>query len=304
MAAPGMRAIFIAVGAAAIDLFTPTFALFGLLLIWTAIQLVRHRNDDPDPDDDPLLRYARRIVPATDDMAGGRLIGRAGGRRVVTPLFLVFVAIGSIDLLFALDSIPGVFGVTQNPFVVFSANAFALLGLRALYFLIEGLLQRLVYLTLGLAVILAFIGVKLILVFLHEDVSTAIPEIPTPLSLTVILAVLAVTVSASLLRARNHSQQRAHVGALRAPGDHAKPGSSTGQAPPATRSARTGTQVPRTRRLHMIGGKPAACHRLHQVALREDVAHYAAVPIPAVQHDQRRALRGLPAVGAERADVK
>jgi tellurite resistance protein TerC len=237
VAALGMRAMFIAVGAAAIDLFTPTFALFGLLLIWTAIQLVRHRNDDPDPDDNPLLRYARRILPATGDMAGGRLIARTGGRRVVTPLFLVFVAIGSTDLLFALDSIPAVFGVTQNPFVVFFANAFALLGLRALYFLIEGLLQRLVYLTLGLAVILAFIGVKLILVFLHEDVSTAIPGIPTPLSLTVILAVLAVTVTASLLRARTHPQRRAHAGALRAHGDHAKPGSFTGQEPPATRSA-------------------------------------------------------------------
>jgi predicted tellurium resistance membrane protein TerC len=154
---------------------------------------------------------------------------------VVTPLFLVFVAIGSSDLLFALDSIPAVFGVTQNPFVVFSANAFALLGLRALYFLIEGLLQRLVYLTLGLAVILAFIGVKLSLVFLHEDVSTAIPEIPTPLSLAVILVVLAMTVTASLLRARTHSQQRAHAGALRPHGDHAKPGASPGQAPPATR---------------------------------------------------------------------
>ena len=235
MAALGMRAMFIAVGAAAIDLFTPTFLLFGLLLIWTAIQLVRHRNDDPDPDNNPLLRYARRILPTTPDMAGGRLVTRAGGRRVVTPLFLVFVAIGSSDLLFALDSIPAVFGVTQNPFVVFSANAFALLGLRALYFLIEGLLQRLVYLTLGLAVILAFIGVKLSLVFLHEDVSTAIPEIPTPLSLAVILVVLAMTVTASLLRVRTHSQQRAHAGALRAHGDHAKPGDSTGQAPPATR---------------------------------------------------------------------
>jgi tellurite resistance protein TerC len=219
-----MRAAFIAVGAAAIDLFSVTFVLFGLLLIWTAIQLVRHRNDDPDLDDNLLLRYARRVLPATDDMAGGRLVTRAGGRRVVTPLFLVFVAIGSTDLLFALDSIPAVFGVTQNPFVVFSANAFALLGLRALYFLIEGLLQRLVYLTLGLAVILAFIGVKLILVFVHEDVSTAVPAIPTAVSLAVILAVLTVTVAASLLHARTHPQQRAHTGALRAHHDRAVSG--------------------------------------------------------------------------------
>jgi tellurite resistance protein TerC len=224
VAALVMRAAFIAVGATAIDLFSVTFLLFGLLLIWTAIQLVRHRNDDPDPDDNLLLRYARRVLPATDDMAGGRLVTRAGGRRVVTPLFLVFVAIGSTDLLFALDSIPAVFGVTQNAFVVFSANAFALLGLRALYFLIEGLLARLVYLTLGLAVILAFIGVKLILVFLHEDISAAIPAIPTAVSLTVILAVLTVTVAASLLHARTHPQQRAHAGALRAHRDQAASG--------------------------------------------------------------------------------
>jgi tellurite resistance protein TerC len=161
------------------------------------------------------------VLPATDDMAGGRLVTRAGGRRVVTLLFLVFVAIGSTDLLFALDSIPAVFGVTQNPFIVFSANAFALLGLRALYFLIEGLLARLVYLTLGLAVILIFIGVKLILVFVHEDVSTAVPSIPTAVSLAVILAVLTVTVAASLRHAHTHPQQRAHAGALRAPRDRA-----------------------------------------------------------------------------------
>ena len=215
-----MRGAFIAVGAAAIDLFSPTFLLFGLLLIWTAVQLVRHRNDDPDPEDNPLLRYMRRVLPTTADMAGGRLITRVERRRAVTPLFLVFVTIASTDLLFALDSIPAVFGVTQSPFVVFTANAFALLGLRALYFLIEGLLRRLIYLALGLAAILAFIGVKLILVFLHEDVSAEVPTIPTPASLAVILIVLAATIAASLLRARTHPQERAHTGALRAVGSH------------------------------------------------------------------------------------
>jgi tellurite resistance protein TerC len=212
-----MRGAFIAAGAAAIELFSATFLLFGLLLIWTAIQLIRHRNEEPDPEDNPLLRYLSRVLPSTTDMAGGRLTTHVEGRRAVTPMFLAFVAIASTDLLFALDSIPAVFGITDDPFIVFTANAFALLGLRALYFLIEGLLQRLVYLALGLAIILAFIGVKLVLSFLHEDVSSAIPTIPTTTSLVVIIAVLAATVVASVLRRRTHPQERAHAGALRAP---------------------------------------------------------------------------------------
>ena len=210
-----MRAVFIAVGAAAISAFSFMFVIFGVFLIYTAIQLARHHNEDPDIDDNKLLVYARKVLPATEDFHGGRLVAREDGRRVVTPLFLVFIAIGSTDLLFALDSIPAVFGITQEPFIVFAANAFALLGLRALYFLIHGLLERLVYLSLGLSVILAFIGVKLILVFLHEDVNEAIPHIPTPLSLGVILGILAVTTVASLLRSSKHPEERAHAGSLR-----------------------------------------------------------------------------------------
>jgi tellurite resistance protein TerC len=133
----------------------------------------------------------------------------------VTPLFFVFVAIGTTDLLFALDSIPAVFGVTQEPYLVFTANAFALLGLRALYFLLHGLLDRLVYLSLGLSVILAFIGVKLILAFLH-DLNSAIPHVPIQLSLAVILGVLAITTAASLVAARRDPSRRAHAGNLRA----------------------------------------------------------------------------------------
>jgi TerC family integral membrane protein len=208
-----LRAVLIAVGAAAIDLFSPTFLLFGLLLIFTAVQLVRHRNEEPDPDANPVLRYARRVLP-TADLPGGRLFGRVDGRPVVSPLFLVFVSIGSTDLLFAVDSIPAVFGVTQDPFIVFSANAFALLGLRALYFLIQGLLDRLIYLALGLAVILAFIGVKLIMEFLHDHIA-GVPTIAIPVSLGVILGVLAVTTVASIVRARGHPERRAHPGALR-----------------------------------------------------------------------------------------
>jgi tellurite resistance protein TerC len=209
-----MRAIFIAVGAAAIQRFSVTFLLFGGLLIWTAVQLFRHRDQDPDVEDNPLLRWARLRLPATDQYAGARLTTTEAGRRLMTPLFFVFVAIGTTDLLFALDSIPAVFGVTQEPYLVFTANAFALLGLRALYFLLHGLLDRLVYLSLGLSVILAFIGVKLILTFLH-DLNSAIPHVPTTLSLAVILVVLAVTTAASVVASRRDPSRRAHAGNLR-----------------------------------------------------------------------------------------
>jgi tellurite resistance protein TerC len=209
-----LRAIFIALGAVLIASFDFMFAVFGLLLVATAIQLFRHRDQDPDVEDNRIVRTARRIIPVTDDYAGGRMLTRSGGRRVATPLFLVFVAISSTDLLFALDSIPAVFGVTQEAFIVFAANAFALLGLRALYFLVTGLLDRLVYLSTGLSVILAFIGVKLLLHFGHLQ-SHSIPEVQTTTSLLVILAILAVTVVASLLKARRDPDARAHAGSLR-----------------------------------------------------------------------------------------
>ena len=212
-----LRAVLIGLGAAATELFSPTFLVFGILLLWTAVQLIRHRNDDPDPEDNPVLRFARRRLPVTAEPRGGALIARVDGRRAVTPLFLVFLTVGSTDLLFALDSIPAVFGVTRDPFVVFCANAFALLGLRALYFLIQGLLVRLVYLAFGLAVILGFIGVKLILGFLHEWVSPAVPEVTIAVSLAVISAVLVATTIASLIRSRTHPGQRAHAGRLATP---------------------------------------------------------------------------------------
>ena len=212
-----MRAIFIAIGAAAIQRFAVTFLLFGGLLIWTAVQLFRHRDEDPEVEDNPLLRWARRRLPATDRYPGARLTTTEGGRRVVTPLFFVFLAIGTTDLLFALDSIPAVFGVTQEPYLVFAANALALLGLRALYFLLRGLLDRLVFLSTGLAVILAFIGVKLILAYLHE-VNPDIPHVPTSVSLVVILGILTITTVASIVAARRHPERRAHAGRVR--GDH------------------------------------------------------------------------------------
>ncbi|MEV1290266.1 TerC/Alx family metal homeostasis membrane protein [Micromonospora sp. NPDC049679] len=209
-----MRAIFIAVGAALLKLFSFMFLIFGLLLIFTAIQLFRHRNEDPSVEDNALVKLTRRVIPVTTEYVGGKLFTRANGRRLATPLFIVLVAIGSSDLLFALDSIPAVFGVTEEAYIVFVANAFALLGLRALYFLVKGLLDRLVYLSAGLALILAFIGAKLVLHYGHT-LNDRVPEIHTNVSLVVILVVLVVTTVASLIKVRRDPSLRAHPGSLR-----------------------------------------------------------------------------------------
>jgi TerC family integral membrane protein len=216
VAALVLRAVFIALGAALLSAFDFMFALFGLLLLATAVQLFRHRDEDPSVEDNVLVAAARRVLPFSDRYDGGRLVTRAGGRRVFTPLLLVLVAIGSADLLFALDSIPAVFGVTREAYIVFAANAFALLGLRALYFLVSGLLDRLVYLSTGLALILAFIGVKLVLHYVHLQIHS-VPEISTGVSLAVIAVVLAVTIVASLRKARRDPSARAHAGSVREP---------------------------------------------------------------------------------------
>jgi tellurite resistance protein TerC len=209
-----MRAIFIALGAALISMFSFMFVIFGVLLVGTAIQLFRHRDQDPDVHENAVVRLTRRVLPVTETYDDGRMFTRVDGRRAATPLFIVLIAIGSTDLLFALDSIPAVFGVTEEPFIVFAANAFALLGLRALYFLVTGLLDRLVYLSTGLSLILAFIGVKLLLHYGHLQ-DDAIPEVQTSTSLLVIIVVLAVTVVASLLKSRRDPEARAHAGSLR-----------------------------------------------------------------------------------------
>jgi tellurite resistance protein TerC len=209
-----LRAVFIALGATLLSLFSFMFLVFGLLLVYTAVQLYRHRDEDPDVEDNGLVKLTKRFLPVSTEYDGGRLLSTIDGRRVVTPLFVVLVAIGGTDILFALDSIPAVFGVTEEPFVVFAANAFALLGLRALFFLVSGLLDRLVYLSTGLALILAFIGVKLILHWGHT-VSDAVPEISTNVSLVVIVVVLAVTTVASLLKVRRDPSAVAHAGSLR-----------------------------------------------------------------------------------------
>jgi len=208
-----LRAAFIAVGAALLSALSFMFLIFGLVLAWTALRLFTHRESDPDVAGSPLVRATRRVLPVTDRFDGGRLVTREEGRRVVTPLFVVFTAIGGTDMLFALDSIPAVFGVTSEAYIVFAANAFALLGLRALYFLVTGLLDRLVYLSTGLAVILAFIGAKLILHWAH-GLWHATPEISTALSLVVIGGVLAITTVASLIKSRRDPGVRAHAGAV------------------------------------------------------------------------------------------
>jgi len=208
-----LRVIFIALGATLLSLFSFMFLIFGALLIWTAVQLYRHRDEDPDIEHNLLVRTSRRLLPVTDDYDGGKLFTRVGGRRMVTPLLIVLIAIGGTDILFALDSIPAVFGVTQEGYLVFVANAFALLGLRALYFLVTGLLDRLIYLSTGLALILAFIGLKLILHWGHT-VDDRVPEVTTPMSLAVIAVVLTITVTVSLVKAQRDPSLRAHAGAV------------------------------------------------------------------------------------------
>ena len=210
-----MRAIFIAIGAAAIERFAFTFVFFGAFLIYTAIQLARHHDEDPDPQNSKLMKTIRRVVPATDEVHGAKLVVRENGKRVATPLALALLAIGATDLLFALDSIPAIYGLTDAPYIVFSANAFALLGLLQLYFLLGGLLDRLVYLGIGLSLILAFIGGKLIihameantLPFLNGgEPIEGLPHIETEFSLSVIVGILVVTTVLSLLKNRRDAR--------------------------------------------------------------------------------------------------
>ena len=208
-----LRAIFIAIGAAVIA-FAFTFVIFGAILIWTGIGLMRHWNEDPDPNENFLVKRVRRVTPITREYHGTKLFVRIDGKRWATPMFLVMIAIGATDLVFALDSIPATFGVTQEPFLVFAANAFALLGLRALYFLLKGLLDKLVYLSLGLAFILIFIGAKLIMLYLHE-IFDSVPKIETSFSLIVISVILVISTIASLIKSKRDPSVKAHPGKIR-----------------------------------------------------------------------------------------
>ncbi len=208
------RSGFILVGAALINMFAWVFYLFGLILLLTAGNLIKPEGEESHSPDNFMVRAARRLLHTSDRYDGDKLFTVQDGKRVMTPMLLVMIAIGGTDILFALDSIPAIFGLTQNVYLVFTATAFSLLGLRQLYFLIDGLLDRLIYLTYGLAVILGFIGVKLILHALHENnvpfindgEPVKVAEISTGLSLSVIIGVLLVTVVASLASMKGRVQ--------------------------------------------------------------------------------------------------
>ena len=206
------RGIFIAVGYQLIENFSFVFYVFGAFLVYTAYSLVKSYASDDDDHTEPnrLVQFAQRRLNVGADYHGLKLWFRQNGKRVVSPMLIVVIALGTTDLLFALDSIPAIFGITQEPYLVFTANVFALMGLRQLYFLLGGLLQRLVYLSLGLSFILAFIGVKLVLHALHENELSfinggehvGVPEISSLLSLGVIIVTLVVTAAASLVSDR------------------------------------------------------------------------------------------------------
>jgi tellurite resistance protein TerC len=205
-----MRGVFIAAGAAAINQFSWVFYLFGLFLVWTAYKLAKDDDLDESQYDEPrIVRMARRRFPVSEEWNGVKLFVHRNGSRLITPMFIVVLSLGVTDLLFALDSIPAIYGLTSEPYLVLTANVFALMGLRQLYFLIGDLLKRLVYLTYGLAVLLAFIGVKLILHAMHENelpfvnggehISWA-PDIPIWLSLVAIVGILGLTTVLSLAK--------------------------------------------------------------------------------------------------------
>ena len=209
-----LRGVFIALGAVAINQFSWIFYVFGAFLVYTAIKLARDTDHDDDAENG-VVRFTRKHFTLTDKWDGLKLWIKEDGKRLMTPMFLVIVALGTTDLLFALDSIPAIYGLTQEPYIVFTANVFALMGLRQLYFLLGDMLKRLVYLSQGLAFILFFIGVKLVLHALHENElpfinggeHVPVPEIPTLLSLGVIIVTLVVTTAASLYKTRVYDKR-------------------------------------------------------------------------------------------------
>ncbi|WP_097985877.1 TerC family protein [Streptomyces sp. f150] len=210
-----LRAIFIAAGAAVIANFSWVFYIFGAFLIYTAwklIQEARAGEDEDDWEENRLLKKIETRFGVDDKYHGTKLFIQKNGKRIMTPLMVVMLAIGMTDVLFALDSIPAIFGLTQDPYIVFTANAFALMGLRQLYFLIGGLLKKLVHLSYGLSVILGFIGVKLVLHALHEN-GVHTPEISIPFSLSVIGGVLVITTITSLIASKKQAAAEAEEAA-------------------------------------------------------------------------------------------
>jgi len=215
-----LRGLFILAGAALIERFIWLFYIFGAFLIYTAIKLFKQQGMEEEYEENVLIRRMRKVLPISEDYDGAKIRTTVDGKRLWTPMIIVFLAIGSTDLLFALDSIPAIFGLTREAFIVYTANIFALMGLRQLYFLLGGLLERLIYLSVGLSVILGFIGIKLILEAMHENSLSFInggeplewaPTIPIWLSLTVIVGVMALAVVASLYKARNDPEAAAQL---------------------------------------------------------------------------------------------
>ncbi|MEV6630568.1 TerC family protein [Actinoplanes sp. NPDC051470] len=219
-----MRGLFIAAGAALIAEFSWVFYIFGAFLVYTAITLLKQgENDEDDFKENILIRWAKKAFPISSSFGDGRMTTTVAttGKRLFTPMLIVMIAIGTTDLIFALDSIPAIFGITKEPYLVFTANVFALMGLRQLFFLLGGLLERLVYLNIGLAFVLAFIGVKLVLEALHTNTISFIngghgfhwaPEIPIWLSLLVILGTLGIATVASLAKS-SRDKKKELVGA-------------------------------------------------------------------------------------------
>ena len=249
-----MRGIFIALGAAAIQNFSWVFYFFGAFLIYTAVKLATQgESDEDDFKENRLLVWVETHLPATKDWNGVKLLARVDGKRVITPMFIVIIALGTTDLLFALDSIPAIFGLTKEPYIVFAANVFALMGLRQLYFLIGGLLQRLVYLSLGLSLVLGFIGIKLVMEALHENELPfinggehveAVPAIPIWASLAVIIGILVITTVASLIKVR------------RDPSAVKDPHGPLGSCRPSRLRLGTSSTRKVTRGPHLVGRRP------------------------------------------------
>jgi TerC family integral membrane protein len=232
-----LRGVFIALGAAALDRFAATFLVFGLVLLATAVKVLRDaragHTGEVDVAQIRSVRFIRRFFPVTDDYRGTKLSIREGGRRVLTPLAVVTFAVLATDVVFAIDSVPAVYGITEDPYLVAATNAFALLGLRALFFLVSGALERLVHLGYGLALILAFIGVKLVLHWAH-GIWPDVPTVPTLASLAVILGILGTVTATSLVSTRGGAPEdgvhRQHV-----PAADAETGAGSEKGAPAGR---------------------------------------------------------------------
>lgn len=208
------RGIFILAGAAIIEAAAWVFFIFGAFLLYTGIKLVidyrKHDDEEKDESDNAVVRWIKRVVPSTPEYHDTHFSVKIDGKRLFTPLFFVIVTLGTVDIMFALDSIPAIFGLTQEPYLVFTANFFALMGLRQLYFLLGNLLKRLIYLSLGLAFILCFIAVKLVLHALHHYHVVAF-EVPTMLSLAVIVVTIGITAAASLIKTKHEGKDEGAV---------------------------------------------------------------------------------------------